>query len=86
LSFALGALIGRWLKTVSLTEEERVWRPTRRADEQVPGPEGRGGFDEHLHECSIRNGRENASMRSGSVLFATVGAWLVRLIGGGGGI
>jgi hypothetical protein len=42
LSIVLGLLIGRWRKSVRLTEEERAW-PTRRADEQVPGPESRGG-------------------------------------------
>jgi len=43
LSFVLGLLIGRWLRFVPLTEEERAWRPTRRADDQVPGPKSRGG-------------------------------------------
>ena len=38
LSIVLGLLIGRWRKSVRLTEEERAW-PIRKADEQVPGKE-----------------------------------------------
>ena len=38
LSIVLGLLIGRWRKSVRLTEEERAWS-IRKADEQVPGKE-----------------------------------------------
>ena len=38
LSIVLGLLIGRWRKSVRLTDEERAW-PIRKADEQVPGKE-----------------------------------------------
>ena len=48
LSFVLGLLIGRWLKPVPLTEEERAWWPTRKADEQVPGKE-----TEYLATCPV---------------------------------
>lgn len=47
LSIVLGLLIGRWRKSVRLTEEERAW-PTRRADEQVPGKE-----TEYLARCPV---------------------------------
>ena len=41
LSFVLGLLIGRWLKAVRLTEEERAWLADSEADEQVRGQQDR---------------------------------------------
>jgi len=50
LSFVLGLLIGPWLKSVPLTEEERAWWPIRKADEQVPGKET---ALEYLARCPV---------------------------------
>ena len=61
LSFVLGPLIGRWLKSARLPEEARAWRQIRRADEQVPGPEGRGGVQGASARVLDPQGRENAS-------------------------
>ena len=50
MSFVLGLLIGPWLKSVPLTEEERAWWPIRKADEQVPGKET---ALEYLARCPV---------------------------------
>ena len=68
LSLVLGPLIGRWLKSVTLTEDKRVWLASGEQTSRLEARRAVQLFNEHVHGCPICDGLENVLCDEGERL------------------